>query len=152
MREQDKTLSILVSDLPNSFLLMSLFRESKWYVGGCSALYFGSSCFVRNFVVTLLWVCTQKLGQEQTAPCQDKWLMTGGVMTANSCQPFSDDRTFPICFQIVLFSDSSQTSSWNFTTWCLFTTCKFPLSRFTMHSQRNRTNSFGQDWRKWPLN
>ena len=36
MREQDKILSIRVSALPNSFLLMSLFRESIWYVGGCS--------------------------------------------------------------------------------------------------------------------
>ena len=35
MREQDKILSIRVSALPNSFLLMSLFRESIWYVGGC---------------------------------------------------------------------------------------------------------------------
>ena len=54
MREQDKILSITVSALPNSFLLMSLFRESIWYVGGCSALYFGSSCFVKDCVVILL--------------------------------------------------------------------------------------------------
>ena len=26
--------------------------------------------------------------------------------------------------------------------------CRFPLSRFTMNSQRNRIKSFGQDWRK----
>ena len=72
-------------------------------------------------------------------------------MTAISCNHFSDDRTFLLCFQVVFFSDSSQTSSWNFTTWCLFMSCKFPLSRFTIHSHRNRINSFGQDWRKWLL-
>ena len=77
--------------------------------------------------------------------------MTGGVKTAISCNPFSDDRTFLLCFQVVLFSDSSHTSSWNFITRCLFMVCKFPLSRFTMHLHRNRTNSFGQDWRKWLL-
>ena len=54
MREQDKTLSISVSALPNSFLLMPLLRESISYVGGCSALYFGSSYFVTDCVVTLL--------------------------------------------------------------------------------------------------
>ena len=31
MREQDKLFFISVSALPNSFLLMSLFRESIWY-------------------------------------------------------------------------------------------------------------------------
>ena len=55
MREQDKILSIRESALPNSFLLMSFFRESNWYVGGCSALYFGSSCFVTDCVVTILF-------------------------------------------------------------------------------------------------
>ena len=55
MREQDKILSIRVSALPNSFLLMSVFGESIWYVGFCSGLYFGSSCFVTNSVVTLLF-------------------------------------------------------------------------------------------------
>ena len=54
MREKGKNLSISVSALPNSFLLMSLYRESIWYVGGCSALYFGSSCFETDCVVTLL--------------------------------------------------------------------------------------------------
>ena len=54
MRDQDKMLSIRVSALPSIFLLKSLFRESIWYVGGCSALYFESSCFGTEFVVTLL--------------------------------------------------------------------------------------------------
>ena len=46
LREQDKILSFRVSFLPNSFLLLSLFRESIWYVEGCSFSYFGRSCFV----------------------------------------------------------------------------------------------------------
>ena len=54
MREQDKLLSISVSALTNSFLLISLFRESIWYVGGYSVLYFGSSCFITDCAVTLL--------------------------------------------------------------------------------------------------
>ena len=77
--------------------------------------------------------------------------MTGGVKTAISCNPFSDDRTFLLCFQVFLFSDSNQTSSWNFTTWCLFMACRFPLNRFITHSHRNRIKSFGQDCRKWLL-
>ena len=54
MREQDKILSIRVSALPKIFLLLYLFRESIWNLGGCSALCFGSSCFVTDCVVTLL--------------------------------------------------------------------------------------------------
>ena len=64
MREQDKILSI--SESVHSFLLISLFRESIWYVGGCSVLYFGSSCFVANSCYT------QNMGQEQTVPYQIK--------------------------------------------------------------------------------
>ena len=70
MREEDKILSVRVSALPNSFLLMSLFRESIWYVGGSSALYFGNSCFVTVCVVTLLLYT--EAGTEQMAPYQDK--------------------------------------------------------------------------------
>ena len=54
MREQEKILYFGVSALQNSFLLMSLFRESIGFVGGCSGLYFGISCFVTDCVVTLL--------------------------------------------------------------------------------------------------
>ena len=77
--------------------------------------------------------------------------MTGVLRTAISCNPFSDDRSFPLCFQVVLFSDNNQTSSWNITTWCLFMACKFRLNRFTMHSHKKRIKYFGQDWRKWLL-
>ena len=72
MREQDKILSIRESALPKSFLLRSLFRESIWYVGGCSALYFGSSCFVTDCAVTLLLNTEAGTRTEQTAPYQAK--------------------------------------------------------------------------------
>ena len=74
--------------------------------------------------------------------------MTGGVTTLKSCKHFSDARIPLLCLQIERFRDSSRTSLWNFATWCFFMLCRFPLSRFIMHSQRNRINSFGQDWRK----
>ena len=54
MREQDKVLCIRESALPKCTLLMSFFRESICYVAGCSALNFGSSCFVTDCVVALL--------------------------------------------------------------------------------------------------
>ena len=41
------------------------------------------------------------MGREQTVSYQDKRIMTGGVMTAISCNPFSDDRTFLLCFKVV---------------------------------------------------
>ena len=54
MREQDKILSFRVFALANSFLLMSLYRESIGYVAGCSALCYEISCFATECVVTLL--------------------------------------------------------------------------------------------------
>ena len=74
--------------------------------------------------------------------------MTGGVITLLRCKPFSEARMSLLGFQIVRFRDNSRTSLWNFATWCLFRLCRFCLSRFIMHSQRNRINPFGQDWRK----
>ena len=74
--------------------------------------------------------------------------MTGGVITLMSCNPLSDARVSLPCFLVVRFRDNSRTLLWNFTTWCLFMLCRIPFSRFIMHSQRNRINSFGQDWRK----
>ena len=53
MREQDKILSIRGSALENNFLFISFLSESIWYVGGCSAFYFGSSCFVTDFALLL---------------------------------------------------------------------------------------------------
>ena len=77
--------------------------------------------------------------------------MTGGVKVLMSCNPLSEARMSVLCFQNVRFRDNSRTSLWNFATWCLLVFCRFPLSRFIMHSQRNRMNTFGQDWRNWFL-
>ena len=65
-----------------------------------------------------------------------------------SCNPLSDARMSLLCFQFIRFRDKSQTSLWNFATWCFFMLWRFPLSRFVMQSRRNWINSFGQDWRK----
>ena len=73
--------------------------------------------------------------------------MTGGVLTLMSCNPFSNAKMSLPCFQVVCFRNNSWTSLWNFATRCLFMLRRFPLSRFSMLSQRNRINSFGQDWR-----
>ena len=48
IRGQDKILSTKESALQNNFLFTSFLSESIWYVGGCSALYFGSYCFVTD--------------------------------------------------------------------------------------------------------
>ena len=74
--------------------------------------------------------------------------MAGALITLMSCNPLSDARMSLLCFQFVRFRGNSQTSLRNFTTRCLFMFCRFPLSIFIMHSQRNRLNSFGQDWRR----
>ena len=147
MREQDKILSLRVSALPNGFLLVCFFSESIWYVGGWSVSYFGSACFVTDCIVTFLLYteagtrtnCSQSRQMTNDGRCNDCF----------SCNPSSDGRTFLRCVQVVLFSGCNQTSSWNSTTWSLFMDCKFPLSKFTMHSHGKRMNSFRQDWRKW---
>ena len=74
--------------------------------------------------------------------------MTGGVINLMNCNPLWDARISLLCFQVVRFRKNSRTSLWNFATWCLFKLCRFRLSRFIMHSQRNRIKSFGQDWSK----
>ena len=70
MREQDKILSISVSALPNSFLLMSLCRESIWYVGVVKLFTLEVPALQQTAQSHSCY--TQKLGQEQTAPYQDK--------------------------------------------------------------------------------
>ena len=74
--------------------------------------------------------------------------MTGGVITLMSCKPLSDARMSLLWFQVVRLRDNRQTALWNFATWFFFMLCRFPLSRFIMHWQKNRINSFGQDWRR----
>ena len=86
MREKDYILSIRESDSPKSFLLMSLLRESFWYLGGCSALFFGTSCFVTDCLVTLL-LCTEA-GTRTICSIFRKMINEGGEMTAVSCSSF----------------------------------------------------------------
>ena len=74
--------------------------------------------------------------------------MNGWVKTLISCNYLSDPRVSLLCFQVVRFRDISRTLLWNFATWRPFMLCMFHFNRCVMHSQRNRINSFGQDWRK----
>ena len=74
--------------------------------------------------------------------------MTGGVITLMSCNPLLDAKMSLLCFLVVRFRDNSRTLLWKFATWWLLMLCRFLLSRCIMHSQRNRINSFGQDWRE----
>ena len=75
--------------------------------------------------------------------------MTGDVFIFLSFITFSETRTSPLCFRASLFKENNPTSLWNFATYCLFLLCRFPFSRFFMHSQRLLlTFPFGQDWRK----
>ena len=67
--------------------------------------------------------------------------MTGGVNTLMSSKSFSDARMSLLSFQNVRFRDNSWNLPWIFATWFLFMLCRFPLSRFNMHSHRNRRNS-----------
>ena len=68
--------------------------------------------------------------------------MTGGVIILKSCKPLSDDRISLLCFQVVHFRDKSRNSLWKFATWYLFMLCRFPLSRFIMHSQKKPDKLF----------
>ena len=74
--------------------------------------------------------------REQTAPNQDKWLMTGGVI--------SDARTSLLCFQLIVFRESNRTPFRNCVMWCLFMLCIFPWRWFTIHSHRNLINSWAR--------
>ena len=85
--------------------------ESIWYVGFCSAEYFGSSCFVTTWVfktLFLLLLLHKETGRKQAPPHQDKWLMTRGVLTFLSCDPFRDDRMSLRCFQVTLLGECNR--------------------------------------------
>ena len=90
----------------------------------CSTRYFGGSCSVTVWIVNHLLLYT-KIWQEQTVPCQSKWLMTEGVKTfmtlsQGNCRPFSDARTSLFCFRVILFRKNNRFSLWNFVMWCFF--------------------------------
>ena len=145
IRGQDKILSTKESVLENNSLFISFLGESIWYVGFCEGWYFGSSCFVTDWVFE--FCCTQKKERGRIAPYQGKLLITGWVLTLMSCKPLSDARMSLLRFQVVRFRDNTRTSLENFATCCLFMLCRFPSSKFIMHWQRNQMKSFGQAWR-----
>ena len=139
-------LCLLEFSLANKFLSISFLNDYLWYVGFCKHRYFGRFCLKADWLVISCW--TQKHGREQTAPCQDKWLMIGGVVTFMSCKPISDARRSVKCLQTVLSKKKCWILFRNLVTWCHIMLCTFPLSRFTMQPQKNFINSFRQDWRK----
>ena len=120
-------------------------------MGFCEGWYFGRSCFVTDWVIKLLLYT--EAGTRTNCSISKQMVIDGGVISLMSSKPLSDARMSLLSLKVVRSRDNSQTSLWNFTTWCLFMLCRFPLSRFIMHSQRNRINSFGQDWTKrhWHL-
>ena len=72
----------------------------------------------------------------------------GVVRTFLSWNPSSNAIASLLCFQVILLRKNLWTADWSFLTWCLFKLCRFPLRRFTVHSQRNLIIFFGEDWRK----
>ena len=44
---------------------------------------------------------------EDKLPCQDKWLMAGGVKTFMNYSPFSNTRTSLVCFHVIRFREQS---------------------------------------------
>ena len=54
IRGQDKILSTKDSALENQILFISFLSESTWHVGFCEGWYFGSLCFVTEWVIKLL--------------------------------------------------------------------------------------------------
>ena len=110
------------------------------------------------WVVLVLWqwlgcccCCRQKEEVEQTVPSQGKLLKTKREIVFVSNTPFCDERRLLRHFQVVLFKESSWISSLYFRTGLLLTSDKFPCSRLTMHSLRNRIIFYGQIFRKWIL-
>ena len=90
----------MIRDKTNFCRLKSLLWQTAFYLLLSQANQFGSWNFVQldtleapalqlteysNFCCS-----TQKRGREQSAPYQDKWLMTGGVMTFMSYNPLED--------------------------------------------------------------
>ena len=73
--------------------------------------------------------------------------MTNGDIVFISNSPFFVDKILRLSFQVVLTRESAWICFRYFITCSFFKSCKFPWSRFTIHSLRNRMNSFGEFWR-----
>ena len=69
--------------------------------------------------------CTEMQERGQTLPCQDKCLLTPGVITFMSCRPFSDAKTSLLCFQVTFLTKKLQSKFSNIVMWCLFMLCRF---------------------------
>ena len=109
IRGQEKFL--LTEELVNSFLFISFLSESIYRVGFCSTSYIGSSRFATAGVfkyLFLLYTEAAEAGTRTIAPYQDEWLMTGGVYTFKSFNPFSDASTSLLRCQVFLFKKSNQ--------------------------------------------
>ena len=73
--------------------------------------------------------------------------MTNGDIVYISNSPFFVDKILRLSFKVVLTRESAWICFRYFITCSFFKSCKFPWSRFTIHSLRNRMNSFGEFWR-----
>ena len=146
-RGQDKKIWwVKESALANNCLFFNFMSEPVWYSALCIDWYFGSSCFLTNWVFKLLLYT--EAGTETNCSLSRQMVNHGGVITFMSCNPFSDARKSLLCSQEILLAQSNGTSFWNFVTWCPFMLCGFSLRRFTLQSQRNLRNPFRKHWRK----
>ena len=102
----------------NRFLFISFISESVWYVG----FYKIDTLELPALQLTGFWNswCIDKEEREQTAPCQDRVLMTEEKMTFISCKPFSESTTSLLCFQVISFRENHWSSLWNFVTLWFF--------------------------------
>ena len=126
--------------------LFKAFGKFSFLTYLCGRSQFTQVC---TWVVLVLWqwlgcccCCRQKEVLEQTVASQDKWLMTKGENVFLSKNPFSDESRLLRCIQVVLFQDTPWIFFLYFRTWLLLTSDKFPCSRLTVRSLRNRINFF----------
>ena len=91
-------------------------------------------------VQTLVGVHSNR--RTQTARYQDKVPLTWEAMSFVSSKRLPEAITSFVRFQVNFFRENNQTSTWNFAPWCLFKLRRFPMSRFFLHSHRNRINIF----------
>ena len=125
---------------------MYCLSENIKLVRGCFwLLNFWSHCFLSDCAVKLLLYI--EAGRTEKSHSWGNWFMTRAVMTFKSFESFSYDRTFLFWFQVFLTRSKwriFRTSAKS----CLFFHCYFNLSRFIMHTHRNRMKYFSWDCRR----
>ena len=134
----------------NSFFVYLLFERSNLLRGFFSADYFGSACFVPDWVFTdckHLLFC-KKAGTR--TKCSMSWQMVcdGSCNYFYELQPYSNTRTSLRCFQVILFREKKLHFVLKFFTVMSLYDLHVFWRRFTIHPQKILINSFGQDWRK----